>query len=244
MSRLILLRHGESVWNRKNLFTGWTDVDLTEEGRQQGWAAGEALAAEDIRPTICFTSVLTRAIRTLWLTLDAMNRMWLPVSRDWRLNERHYGALQGVNKDEKAAEVGAEQVHIWRRSYDIPPPALHPDDERAPHTDERYKALPRSSLPLTECLKDTVARCKPLWHGPIANALKSGETVLIAAHGNSLRGIAMELDDVPPDVIPHVEFPYAVPLLYELDDALKPTESRYVGGSQKTPAQVKAEAAH
>ncbi|EKV27273.1 Phosphoglycerate mutase [Caenispirillum salinarum AK4] len=242
MPRLILLRHGESVWNKKNLFTGWTDVDLTEDGRKQGWAAGEALAAEDIRPTVCFTSVLTRAIRTLWLTLDAMNRMWLPVTRDWRLNERHYGALQGLNKDEKAKEVGEEQVHIWRRSYDVPPPELHPDDERAPHHEERYKAVPQNSLPLTECLKDTVDRCMPFWHGPIASALKGGETVLISAHGNSLRGIAMELDSVPPDVIPHVEFPYAVPLVYELDEDLKPVESRYVGGSHKTPAQVKAEA--
>lgn len=240
MPRLILLRHGESVWNKKVLFTGWTDVDLTEDGRAQGWRAGEALRDADIRPTVCFTSVLTRAIRTLWLTLDAMDRMWLPVSRDWRLNERHYGALQGLNKDEKAKEVGAEQVHIWRRSYDVPPPALSADDERAPHHEERYRAIPRDRLPLTECLKDTVERCMPLWHGPIASALRGGETVLISAHGNSLRGIAMELDSVPPDVIPHVEFPYAAPLVYELNDDLTPISSRYVGGDHPTPAEVKA----
>lgn len=246
MGQLILLRHGQSQWNLENRFTGWTDVDLTDEGRAQAWRAGEDLAKAGIAPTLCFTSVLKRAIRTLWICLDATDRMWVQVSRDWRLNERHYGALQGLDKAETADRHGEEQVHIWRRSYDIPPPALAADAPRGPWNDPRYQSIPRDRLPRVETLKATIERLMPLWSGPIASALHGGEVVLIAAHGNSLRGIVKELDTVPDDVIPHVEIPTGIPLVYDLDESLRPRSSRYLGDAaseHETPAAVRDRAA-
>lgn len=246
MGQLILLRHGQSQWNLENRFTGWTDVDLTDEGRAQAWRAGEDLAKAGIAPTLCFTSVLKRAIRTLWICLDATDRMWVQVTRDWRLNERHYGALQGLNKAETAEKHGDEQVHIWRRSYDIAPPGLDADDPRGPWNDPRYQAIPRDKLPRVETLKTTTERLMPLWGGPIASALRSGEVVLVAAHGNSLRAIVKDLDDIPDDVIPHVEIPTGIPLVYELNEHLRPLDSRYLGDAaaeHETPAEVRRRAA-
>ncbi len=229
MPKLILIRHGESTWNRDNLFTGWTDVDLTDAGRRQAADAAKALKAEALRPDLCFTSVQIRAIRTLWIVLDHLDLAWLPVVRDWRLNERHYGALQGFNKAEMAALVGDEQVHAWRRSWAVRPPLLNPEDPRFPGNDARYAEVPRKHLPHGESLADTVARMEPVWTGPVLRALDHGRTPLIAAHGNSLRGIVKMLDGIPDDIIPRVEIPVGVPLVYDLNDALAVRSSRYVG---------------
>ena len=229
MHTLVLLRHGESTWNQENRFTGWTDVDLSEKGRKEAAEAGRLLKEGGYTFDVAFTSVLKRAIRTLWTTLDILDLMWIPVTKNWRLNERHYGALQGLNKAETAAKHGEDQVKIWRRSYDIPPPALTQDDERHSGRDPRYARLRPEEIPLTESLKDTVARFLPYWHETIAPAVKSGQRVIIAAHGNSLRALVKYLDNVPDDEIVELNIPTGIPLVYELDDALKPIRHYYLG---------------
>ena len=238
MYKLVLVRHGESDWNKKNLFTGWTDVDLSEKGVVEATAAGKTLAEEGYTFDIAYTSVLKRAIRTLWLTLDGLDLMWIPVIRDWRLNERHYGALQGLNKAETAAKYGDDQVLIWRRSYDTPPPALEKDDERYPGHDRRYADLTDEELPVNECLKDTVARFMPLWTDEIAPMIKSGKRVLIAAHGNSLRALVKYLDNIPEDEIVKLNIPTGVPLVYELDEDLKPIKHYYLGDQDAINAAI------
>jgi 2,3-bisphosphoglycerate-dependent phosphoglycerate mutase len=238
-----LLRHGESDWNKENRFTGWTDVDLSDKGRQEAHEAGVVLKAEGYAFDVAYTSVLKRAIRTLWMTLDELDLMWIPVHRSWRLNERHYGALQGLNKSETAAKFGEDQVKIWRRSYDIPPPALTLDDERYPGHDPRYKHLTAQELPLTECLKDTVNRFLPYWHSTIAPAVREGRRVLIAAHGNSLRALVKYLDDVSEEAIVGLNIPTGMPLVYELDSDLKPLRSYYLGDPEKVKAAMEAVAA-
>jgi 2,3-bisphosphoglycerate-dependent phosphoglycerate mutase len=243
MHRLVLLRHGESTWNRENRFTGWTDVDLTEKGREEARESGRLMKAEGYEFDIAYTSVLKRAIRTLWIALDEMDRMWLPVLRDWRLNERHYGALQGLNKAETAAKHGEAQVKIWRRSYDIPPPPLEPNDERHPSRDRRYAKLPKATLPLTESLKDTVARFLPYWHDTIAPSIKAGNRLLIAAHGNSLRALVKYLDNVSERDIVELNIPTGIPLVYEPDDALKPLKKYYLGDQEAAAKKAAAVAA-
>ncbi|HET59490.1 MAG TPA: 2,3-diphosphoglycerate-dependent phosphoglycerate mutase [Chloroflexi bacterium] len=238
MYKLVLLRHGESVWNKENLFTGWTDVDLSEKGLEEAAAAGRTLKEEGYTFDIAYTSVLKRAIRTLWLTLDGMDLMWIPVVRDWRLNERHYGALQGLNKAETAAKYGDDQVLIWRRSYDTPPPDLEKDDERYPGHDPRYADLSDDQLPTTECLKDTVARFLPMWHEVIAPVVKSGKKVLIAAHGNSLRALVKYLDDISEEEIVSLNIPTGIPLVYELDEDLKPIMHYYLGDQDAINAAI------
>jgi 2,3-bisphosphoglycerate-dependent phosphoglycerate mutase len=240
---LVLLRHGESDWNKENRFTGWTDVDLSDKGRQEAHEAGVVLKAEGYAFDVAYTSVLKRAIRTLWMTLDELDLMWIPVHRSWRLNERHYGALQGLNKSETAAKFGEDQVKIWRRSYDIPPPALTLDDERYPGHDPRYKHLTAQELPLTECLKDTVNRFLPYWHSTIAPAVREGRRVLIAAHGNSLRALVKYLDDVSEDAIVGLNIPTGMPLVYELGGDLQPLRSYYLGDPEKVKAAMEAVAA-
>ena len=229
MYKVVLLRHGESIWNQENRFTGWTDVDLTDKGRVEAAEAGRLLKAEGFTFDVAFTSVLKRAIRTCWITRDELDLLWIPVEKSWRLNERHYGALQGLNKAETAAKHGEAQTKIWRRSYDIPPPALAPDDSRHPARDPRYADVPAHELPLTESLKDTVARFLPYWHGSIAPAIKAGKRVLIAAHGNSLRALVKYLDNISDEAIVELNIPTGIPLLYELDANLKPLGSRYLG---------------
>jgi 2,3-bisphosphoglycerate-dependent phosphoglycerate mutase len=229
MFKLVLLRHGESDWNRENRFTGWTDVDLSPRGIEEAHEAARLLKDAGYDFDLAFTSVLKRAIRTLWIVLDDMDRMWLPVLRDWRLNERHYGALQGLDKAETAARFGADQVKVWRRSYAIPPPALSPDDERHPARDRRYAALSPGELPLGESLKDTVARFLPHWHGAIAPQVKAGKRVVIAAHGNSLRALVKYLDAVSDDAIVELNIPTGIPLVYELDQELRPLRHFYLG---------------
>ena len=216
MKKIVLLRHGESTWNKENRLTGWTDVDLSEKGIAEAKKAGEVLKKEGFVFDVAFTSVLKRAIRTLWIVLDEMDLMWISVYNSFRLNERHYGALQGLNKAEMAAKFGEEQVLIWRRSYDVPPPALKADDPRAPTNDPRYKELGPKDVPLTECLKDTVARFLPYWHDTIAPAVKSGKRVIIAAHGNSLRALVKYLDNVSDEAIVKLNIPTGIPLVYEL----------------------------
>jgi 2,3-bisphosphoglycerate-dependent phosphoglycerate mutase len=233
MHKIVLLRHGESVWNKENLFTGWTDVDLSDEGRQQAKEAGRLLKEQGYSFDIAFTSLLKRAIRTLWIVLDEMDLMWIPVQRDWRLNERHYGALQGLNKAETAAKYGEQQVKLWRRSYDIRPPALDEADPRNPGNDPRYKDIPKQQLPLTECLKDTVARFLPCWQQLIAPSIRSGKRVLIAAHGNSLRALVKYLEDVPDDQIVDLNIPTGVPLVEELDDNFKSLRHYYLGDPER-----------
>jgi 2,3-bisphosphoglycerate-dependent phosphoglycerate mutase len=227
--KLVLLRHGESTWNKENRFTGWTDVDLTEQGVSEARRAGQVLKAEGYVFDRAFSSVLKRAIRTLWLVLDEMDTLWLPIERSWRLNERHYGALQGLNKAETAAKYGDEQVLIWRRSYATPPPPLTTDDERHPAHDRRYADMNPADLPLTECLKDTVARFLPYWHEKIAPAVQSGERVVVAAHGNSIRALVKYLDNVSDEEIVELNIPTGVPLVYEFDDNLKPLKNYYLG---------------
>ena len=229
MKKLVLLRHGESEWNKSNRFTGWTDVGLTSKGVQEAISAGKTLKDEGYTFDIAYTSVLKRAIKTLWLGLEEMDRIWIPVQRDWRLNERHYGALQGLNKAETVAKHGMEQVQIWRRSYAIRPPALTADDERYPGRDPRYAELTPAQLPLTECLQDTVERFMPLWHETIAPAIQSGQSVLIAAHGNSLRALVKYLDNVAEDKIVGLNIPTGIPLVYELEDDLAAIRSYYLG---------------
>jgi 2,3-bisphosphoglycerate-dependent phosphoglycerate mutase len=247
MVKLVLLRHGESIWNKENVFTGWTDVDLSEKGVGEARKAGSLLRSQGFIFDLAFTSVLKRAIRTLWLVLDEMDLMWIPVHPSWRLNERHYGALQGLNKADTAAKYGEEQVHIWRRSYDVPPPALEKDDKRYPGKELKYRDLSQGDLPLTESLKDTVARCLPYWHGTIAPSVKAGKKVLIAAHGNSLRALVKYLDGMSDSEIVGLNIPTGVPLVYELDDDLKPLRHYYLGDQeeikkamQKVAAQGKA----
>jgi len=229
MNKLVLIRHGESDWNKLNLFTGWTDVDLTEKGVEEAKNGGKLLKAEGFTFDIAYTSVLKRAIRTLWIVMDEMDLMWIPVIRDWRLNERHYGALQGLNKAETAAKYGEDQVKIWRRSYDTQPPALEISDERFPGHDPRYANLTTNELPVTECLKDTVARFLPLWNDEIAPQVKEGKKVLIVAHGNSLRALVKHLDNVSEEDIISLNIPTGVPLVYELDENLKPIKHYYLG---------------
>lgn len=237
--KLILVRHGESVWNVANLFTGWTDVDLSDKGRAEAAQAGRELLKEGLAAGVAFTSLLKRAIRTLWIMLDEMDRMWLPVERSWRLNERHYGALQGLDKAQTVAQHGAAQVQSWRRSYDIPPPPLAADDQRHPRFDPRYAGVDPALLPATESLKDTLARVLPFWHARIAPELRGGRNVLVVAHGNSLRAMVKMLDDVSEAEIVDLNIPTGVPLLYELDGSLKPRGRRYLGD----PAAIAAAAA-
>jgi 2,3-bisphosphoglycerate-dependent phosphoglycerate mutase len=240
MHKLVLLRHGESLWNRENRFTGWTDVDLSEHGREEARRAGRLLTESGYTFDMAYTSVLKRAIKTLWLALEEMDRMWIPIHNSWRLNERHYGALQGLNKAETAQKFGEDQVLAWRRSYDTPPPALTLDDSRHPGNDPRYAALSAAELPLTECLKDTVARFLPYWHEAIAPAVRSGNRVVIAAHGNSIRALVKYLDDVSEQDIVGLNIPTGIPLVYELDAALKPVGHYYLGDPSMVEAAVRA----
>jgi len=240
MYKVVLLRHGESIWNKENLFTGWTDVDLSDKGKEEAKAAGQLLKREGYVFDIAFTSVLKRAIRTLWYTLDETDLMWIPVHRDWRLNERHYGALQGLNKAETAAKYGDDQVKIWRRSFDVQPPVLEPKDPRHPSHDPRYASLKPSEIPATECLKDTVARFLPAWRDNIAPEVKAGKRVIIAAHGNSLRALVKYLDNVSDKDITELNIPTGVPLVYELDDSLKPIKHYYLGDQAKIEAAMAA----
>jgi 2,3-bisphosphoglycerate-dependent phosphoglycerate mutase len=236
--QVVLLRHGESVWNKANLFTGWTDVDLSDRGREEGHKAGRTLKKYEFTFDVAFTSVLKRAIRTLWLVLDEMELMWIPVHRDWRLNERHYGTLQGLNKTEMVQQFGASQVKLWRRSYDIRPPALDEADPRYPRNDARYRELSQDEIPATECLKDTLTRCLPCWHNLIAPMVYSGKRVLIAAHGNSLRALVKYLDGVSDADIVELNIPTGIPLVYELDEDLKPIRRYYLGDSAHTKGDI------
>ncbi|HEV2234130.1 MAG TPA: 2,3-diphosphoglycerate-dependent phosphoglycerate mutase [Terriglobia bacterium] len=240
MHKVVLLRHGESVWNKENLFTGWTDVDLSDRGRDEAKEAGRVLKEQGYTFDLAYVSLLKRAIRTLWIALDAMDLMWIPVVRDWRLNERHYGAMQGLNKSETAAQYGDAQLKIWRRSYDVPPPALEESDPRYPGHDPRYKGLTKAQLPLTECLKDTVARVLPCWNEVIAPAVQRGQRVLITAHGNSLRGLVMYLDNISEHDIVELNIPTGVPLVYELDDHLKPIRHYHLGDPERVKKAVEA----
>jgi len=240
MYKVVLLRHGESIWNKENLFTGWTDVDLSEKGIEEAKEAGRVLKKEGYAFDVAYTSVLKRAIRTLWLVMDEMDLMWIPVHRDWRLNERHYGALQGLNKAETAAKYGEDQVKVWRRSYDIRPPALEVGDQRDPAKDPRYAGLTRVQTPLTECLKDTVARFLPAWNDVIAPVVKSGKKVLVTAHGNSLRALVKYLDNIPDEEIVGLNIPTGMPLVYELDGQMKPIRSYYLGDPEKVKQAMDA----
>jgi 2,3-bisphosphoglycerate-dependent phosphoglycerate mutase len=243
MHRVVLLRHGESVWNRENRFTGWTDVGLNEKGEAEAGAAAGLLKESGYEFDLAFTSVLKRAIKTLWIVLEEMDRMWVPVRNSWRLNERHYGALQGLNKAETAAKFGDAQVKIWRRSYDTPPPALDDDDPRLELSDPRYAEIDRASFPRTECLKDTVARFLPYWHDAIAPSVRAGQRVIIVAHGNSLRALVKYLDKVSDADIVELNIPTGQPLVYELDDALKPIRHYYLGDPAAIAAAMAAVAA-
>ena len=240
MHKVVLLRHGESTWNKENRFTGWHDVDLTDKGREEATEAGRLIKAEGLTFDIAYTSVLKRALRTCWITLDELDRLWIPVQKSWRLNERHYGALQGLNKAETAAQHGEEQTLIWRRSYDIPPPPLTPDDPRYPGHDPRYASLEPDELPLTEALKHTVERFLPYWHDTIAPEIRAGQRVLIAAHGNSLRALVKYLDNVSNDDIVGLNIPTGIPLVYELDENLKPLGSRYLGDPEAAKRAAEA----
>ena len=243
MLQLVLLRHGESEWNLANRFTGWTDVDLSEKGVQEAHQGATLLKKEGFSFDIAYTSVLKRAIRTLWIVLDDMDLMWIPVRRSWRLNERHYGALQGLYKQKTAEEFGYEQVHAWRRSYDIRPPALSETDKRHPRFDPRYKNLKPDELPATECLKDTLERVMPYWHETIVPSLRAGQRVLISAHGNSLRALVKHLDGISDQEISGLNIPTGIPLVYELDADLKPIKSYYLGDAQAAAQAAAAVAA-
>jgi 2,3-bisphosphoglycerate-dependent phosphoglycerate mutase len=233
MNKLVLIRHGESTWNSENRFTGWVDVGLTERGVQEAREAARMLAEKGYAFDVAYTSVLKRAIKTLWIVLEEMDLMWIPVQRSWRLNERHYGALQGLNKAEMTQQYGAEQVMIWRRSYDVPPPPLRKDDERYPGKDPRYASLKPEEIPLTESLKDVVARFLPYWHEVIAPAIREGRRVLIVAHGNSLRGLVKFLDNISDEKIVELNIPTGIPLVYELNDDLTPIRNYYLGDPEK-----------
>ena len=238
--RLVLLRHGESLWNKENLFSGWTDIDLSDRGRDEGREAGRDLKEHGILFDVAFTSVLKRAIRTLWITLDEMDLMWIPVHRDWRLNERHYGALQGLNKSETARQYGEAQVKLWRRSFDIRPPALNEEDSRNPCHDPRYKQLRQEQLPAAESLKDTEARFLPCWQDSIATAVRAGQTVLISGHGNSLRALAKYLDGISDNEIIDLNIPTGIPLVYELDGDLHPVRHYYLGDTECVEKEIQA----
>ena len=240
MYKLVLIRHGQSEWNLSNRFTGWTDVGLTEQGRAEAKNGGTLLKDAGFHFDVAYTSVLKRAIHTLWAVLTELEQEWVPVHRSWRLNERHYGALQGFNKAEMAEKEGAEQVHIWRRSYDTPPPALDMDDERHPRFDPRYADLTPEELPATECLKDTLERVLPYWDSTLVPAIKSGKQVLIAAHGNSLRAMVKYLDSIPDDEITGLNIPTGIPLVYELDEDLKPIKSYYLGDPEAAKKAAEA----
>jgi len=240
MRKIVLLRHGESVWNKENRFTGWTDVDLSEHGRAEARRAGQLLREEGYAFDVAYTSVLKRAIKTLWLALEEMDLMWIPILNSWRLNERHYGALQGLDKAETAAKFGEEQVLAWRRSYDVPPPALAPSDPRNPARDPRYGDLTEPEIPLTECLKDTVLRFLPYWHETIAPAVRAGRRVVIAAHGNSLRALVKFLDGMSDAAVVKLNIPTAIPLVYELDDSLAPLRHYYLGDPSVAEAAARA----
>lgn len=240
MHKLVLIRHGESTWNKANRFTGWTDVDLSDRGVKEAKTAGEFLLKEKFEFDIAFTSVLKRAIRTLWIVLDELDQMWIPVTRSWRLNERHYGALQGLNKAEMTEKHGEKQVHIWRRSYDVPPPQLTPDDERFPGHERKYADLDSKLLPTAESLKDTVDRFVPYWEETIQPVIRSGKRVLIAAHGNSLRALVKYLDNISDEEIPGLNIPTGVPLVYELDEDLRPISHYYLGDAATVEAAISA----
>ena len=243
MHKIVLLRHGESQWNKENRFTGWTDVELSEKGVEEAHSAGQTLKKEGFSFDVAFTSVLKRAIHTLWISLDELDLAWIPVHRTWRLNERHYGALQGLNKGETAAKYGDDQVKIWRRSYDIPPPALEKTDERYPGNDARYQQLDEKVMPVTECLKDTVERFLPYWSDEIAPLVKAGKKVVIAAHGNSLRALVKYLDDVSDEEIVSLNIPTGIPLVYELDEHLRPIRHYYLGDPEAIRKAAEAVAA-
>jgi 2,3-bisphosphoglycerate-dependent phosphoglycerate mutase len=240
MYKVVLLRHGESVWNKENKFAGWTDVGLSEKGVEEAKEGGQTLKKAGFVFDVAFTSVLSRAIKTLWLVLEEMDLMWIPVHHSWRLNERHYGALQGLNKAETAEKFGMEQTQIWRRSYDTPPPALTRNDPRWPGNDPRYADLKPEEIPVTECLKDTVARFLPYWHGTIVPMIKAGKRVLIAAHGNSLRALVKYLDQIPDDKIVSMNIPTGIPLVYELDENLAPIRNFYLGDPEKIQAAIQS----
>ncbi len=240
MYKVVFVRHGESVWNKENKFTGWTDVDLSEKGIEEAKKAGQILKKEGYSFDVAFTSVLKRAIKTLHIILEEMDLLWIPEYKHWRLNERHYGALQGLNKSEMAEKYGEEQVKIWRRSYDIPPPALTKDDPRYPGFDPMYKDVPENELPLCESLKDTVARVLPYWHEVIAPTIKSGKRVIVAAHGNSLRALVKYLDDVSEKDILELNIPTGIPLVYELDESLKPINRYYLGDPEEVKKAMEA----
>jgi 2,3-bisphosphoglycerate-dependent phosphoglycerate mutase len=240
MFKLVLVRHGESTWNKENRFTGWTDVGLSQRGQEEAAKAGQILRQQGYVFDIAFTSVLKRAIRTLWIIQDQMDLMWIPVQICWRLNERHYGALQGLNKAEMATKYGEQQVFIWRRSYDIQPPALTRDDPRYPGHDPRYKELGPEDVPLTESLKDTVTRFMPYWHEVLAPVIGSGKRVIVSAHGNSLRALVKYLDNVPDSEIVGLNIPTGIPLVYELDDRLKPVRNFYLGSQEEVRKAMEA----
>lgn len=243
MHTLVLIRHGESVWNKENRFTGWKDVPLSEKGHEEAIEAGRLLKAEGFEFDEAYTSVLKRAIRTLWHVMEQMDLMWIPVTRSWKLNERHYGALQGLNKAETAAKHGEDQVKVWRRSYDIPPPALETSDERWPGHDRRYAGLSRAELPVTECLKDTVDRVVPYWNGELAPKIKAGRRLVIAAHGNSLRALVKHLDGISDEDIVELNIPTGMPLVYRLDANLRPISKKYLGDAAAVEAAMAAVAA-
>jgi 2,3-bisphosphoglycerate-dependent phosphoglycerate mutase len=240
MKKLVLLRHGESVWNKENRFSGWIDVGLSDRGVEEALEGGRVLAREGFVFDVAYTSVLKRAIKTLWITLEEMDLMWIPIHHSWRLNERHYGGLQGLYKTETVEKHGMEQVQLWRRSYDVPPPPLTPDDPNFPGRDPRYADVPQEELPLTECLKDVVARFLPYWHATIAPAVKSGRQVIIAAHGNSLRALVKYLDNVSDDEIVGLNIPTGIPLIYELKDDLTPIQHYYLGDPEKVKAAIES----
>jgi len=240
MFKLVLLRHGESTWNKENLYTGWTDVDLSAKGTREAMESGKALREEGYVFDIAYTSVLKRAIRTLWIALDELDQMWIPVFRSWRLNERHYGALQGLNKAETAEQYGEDQVMLWRRSYDVRPPLLTEDDDRYPGKDLRYARLPKHLVPLGECLKDTVHRFLPYWEDTIAPAVLEGKRIIISAHGNSLRALVKFLDNISDEEIVHLNIPTGIPLVYELDKDLKPLKSYYLGDQEAVAKAMEA----
>jgi 2,3-bisphosphoglycerate-dependent phosphoglycerate mutase len=236
--KLVLLRHGESIWNKEDRFTGWTDVDLSDKGITEAKEAGRTLREKGYLFDVAFTSVLKRAIRTLWLVLDEMDLMWIPVYHSWRLNEKHYGALQGLNKEEMAVKVGEEQVQMWRRGYDVRPPELKTTDKRYPGNDLKYRELDKSMLPLTESLKDTIVRCVPYWHDVIAPILKSGKHVILSAHGNSLRALVKYLDNIGDDEIVGLNIPTGIPLVYEFDERLKPLDHYYLGDADEVEKAI------
>ena len=243
MYKLVLIRHGQSIWNLENRFTGWYDVDLSDQGREEAHAAGKLLKAEGYTFDLAYTSVLKRAIRTLNIVLDELDLQWIPVEKSWRLNERHYGALQGLNKAETAEKYGNDQVHIWRRSYDIPPQPLTADDERNPAKDPRYASLSPDEVPMTECLKDTVERFLPYWHETIAPSIKDGKRVIVAAHGNTIRALVKYLDNISEADIAELNIPTGIPLVYELDADLKPIKNYYLGDAEAAAAAAAAVAA-